>query len=150
VGADAGSEQTHGYGVTSGIGATSIEQPIDTQMITESGYRAAYEALNVIRDNVGEKDVPGEPFIPGEKKDSRVNKIPTVHCTEGRSSDAAADTGPRPLTPDQGPHTGGDVRHLTPDEVPYHWDSTGRPQWDRAFGSWWSRNNEWSSRWSNR
>ena len=81
-----------------------------------------------------------------EKKAVRFSGMATVHYTEGRSTDAAADTGPRPLTPDQVPYTGGDLRVYRDQEKAAVAARADRVKWERATGSWWRSNDEWSSR----
>jgi len=137
-GADAWSEHTHGYGVTSAIGATSIVQPNDTHM------HAEFSAL--FKQDEGNQEGGDGTY---ENKAVRFNEMATVHYTEGRSTDAAADPGPRPPTPDPVPYTGGDVRRIAAQEAAAVAARADRDKWERANRLWWRSNNEWSSRSSN-
>jgi hypothetical protein len=119
VGTDAGSEQTHGYGVPSAIGATSSQQHIEHPV---NNPLAPHEVRKLNRDNVDEEDEPTSPWI-------------LIDNTDGGSSDAAADTGPKPLnnTPDH------DVmRRPAPKEAAVaatayatKWKRTGRSSWQK-------------------
>ena len=137
-GADEWSEHTHGYGVTSGIGATSIVQPNDAHM------HAEFSAL--FKQDEGNQEGGDGTY---ENKAARVNEMDPVHYTEGRSTDAAADPGPRPPTPDPVPYTGGDVRRITAQETAAVAARADSAKYERTNGEWWRSNNEWSSRWSN-
>ena len=85
VDADAGNEQTHGYGVPSASGATSSQQPIEHPV---DGPLAPDEGRKLNIDNADPESAPDSPWL-------------LIGDADKESSDAAADTGPRPLnTPD--------------------------------------------------
>ena len=136
--ADAGNAHTHGYGATSIIGTTPIIQVNDIDM--HAKLRKAY------MEDKENQEGGGGTF---EKKAVRFSGMATVHYTEGRSTDAAADPGPRPPTSDPVPYTGGDVRRVAAQEEAAVAARADRAKWERANGLWWRSNNEWSSRSSN-
>ena len=124
--------------MTSASGATSIVQPIDTHMHAE--FSAAFK-----QDEGNQEGRDGNY----ENKAVRFNERATVHYTEGRSTDASFNPGPRPPTPDPVPYTGGDVRRVAAQEEAAVAARADRVKWERAYGLWWRSKNEWSSRSSN-
>ena len=121
--------------MTSGSGATSIVQPIDTDSHAE--ISAAWQ-----QDEGNQENRDGNY----ENKAVRFSEMATVHYTEGRSTDAASDPGPRPPTPNPVPYTGGDARRAGAQDEAAVAARAEQVQWKRDRALWWRSTHEWSSR----
>ena len=133
------SEHTHGYGVTSGSGATSIVQPIDTDSHEE--ISAAWQ-----QDEGNQENRDGNY----ENRAVRFSERTTVHYTDGRSSDAASDPGSRPPSTNTVQYAGGDSRRTGAQDEAAVAARAEQVRWKRDKALWWRSTHEWSSRSSNK
>ena len=129
------SDGTHGYGVTFGSGATPIVQPIDTDSHEE--ISAAWQ-----QDQGNQENRDGNYA----NQVVRINEMATVHYTDGRSTDAAFNPGPRPPTPNPVPYTGGDARRVGPQDEAAVAARAEQVRWKRNNALWWRSTHEWSHR----